>query len=225
MTFNKSFLIYLLCLSLSIVSGCVSSRNTTRNENGVSVASGGNSVNAERENSANSVSEQKKDNTNQSNQSKANASAGEVSSVKEAAFAHLKPEYAAALKAWMVQNKEWEPAQEKDYKRELLEYAKQDKSRKNYHPYYAVGDFSRDGKEDFGVGLVDSKTRKKLAFAVFNYPFSGKAAFFTDKTERDDIIIYNNGYLYVGADYSDSGYGLEPDGDKYKVTSLFDDEP
>ena len=222
----KTFFSYFLYLSLLTVSGCggcVSSRDAGRSDAAVAVEPGGGSVKQANAKTANSVVTQ---NTGDSNKPKADSPVKEVSAVKQTAFAHLKPEHAVSLKTWMAQHKEWEPAQESDYKRELLEYAKQDESRKNYHPYRAVGDFNRDGKEDFGIGLVDSKTRKKLAFAVFNAPLNGeKAAFFTDRVERDDIIIFNNGYLYIGPDYSDSGFSLEPRGNTYKVTSLFDEMP
>ena len=220
---EKVFVIYLLGVSLFAASGCVSNRDVAQNTNNVSIESGGGSVKKEDVKAANSAVAP---NVADANKPAVNAPVKEVSAVKETAFAHLKPEHAAALKAWMTQRRMWEPAQETDYKKELLEYAKQDKDRKNYHPYYAVGDFSGDGKEDFGVGLVDSKTRKKLAFAVFNHPFaSGKSAFFTDRTDRDDIVSEDEGYVYIGADYSDNGYRLEPIGDKYKVQMFADEMP
>ncbi len=213
----------LLWVLMFALSGCVSNRDVAQNNANLSAESGGSSAKTEDAKPANSAVAP---NADAANKPKADAPVKEVSAVKETAFAHLKPEHAAALKAWMAQHKGWEPAQEADYPPDLLEYAKADKTRQNYHPYRAIGDFNRDGREDFGVGLVQSKNRKKLAFAVFNAPFNGgKAAFFTGQTQSDDIILYHEGNLYLGADYSDSGYVLEPDGNKYKVKAIFEDEP
>lgn len=219
MKFSLKNTFCILCLSLFVVSGCDSNRNAVEKD-----VQNNNGVVTESENNRIQTPKAQPTETLNTNQAKTDSPVVKASNFDSADFAHFKPEHAAALKVWLSRNKLWKPARESDYNQEFLEYAKKDESRKNYHPYYTTGDFNKDGKEDFGVGLVDSKTRKKLAFAVFNAPFAdGKAAFFTDQTEKDDIIIFNNGSLYLGPDYSDSGYVLVPKGDKYEVESLFAD--
>src|SRR4051794_31943276 len=47
---------------------------------------------------------------------------------------------------------------------------------KAYHPYYVVGDFNGDRKEDFAVALVDPRKRKlRFAVAIFNGPVAGQS--------------------------------------------------
>ena len=44
---------------------------------------------------------------------------------------------------------------------------------KSYYPYYAVGDFNGDGKEDFAVALINKRARKwRFTIAVFNGPLN-----------------------------------------------------
>src|SRR4051794_29253948 len=59
----------------------------------------------------------------------------------------------------------------------------------DYHPYYVVGDFNGDGKEDFAVALIEieadaeGRATQKFVVAVFNAPFSSRRiepAFFKD---------------------------------------------
>ena len=51
------------------------------------------------------------------------------------------------------------------------------KERRNYQPYYAVGDFNHDGVEDFAVAFIDDRKRRyKFTFAIFNGPFRGVGA-------------------------------------------------
>ncbi len=44
----------------------------------------------------------------------------------------------------------------------------------NKSPYYAVGDFNNDGREDFAVAFVNTRRPKDFAVAVFNGPFRGR---------------------------------------------------
>lgn len=42
---------------------------------------------------------------------------------------------------------------------------------KSYHPYYAVGDFNGDRKQDFAIALISKRKRKEpFALAIFNGP-------------------------------------------------------
>ncbi len=126
-------------------------------------------------------------------------------------FTHMDAGYADVLRSWLKDNSSWEPALRKDAE------ATNPGSKK--HPFYITGDFNKDGKEDFIVGLAKTKNRKKHAFIVFNAPFTSKTpAFFTDRTESYDIIGYDGEFgIFIGPAQSDNGYSLKPEGDKYVV--------
>ncbi|MBA3256255.1 MAG: hypothetical protein H0T64_06355 [Pyrinomonadaceae bacterium] len=66
----------------------------------------------------------------------------------------------------------------------------------NYHPYYAVGDFNQDGREDFAVAFVnDRKRQRKFSFAIFNGPF-GKSRVPAYLDEKVDLSVM--GFFYGG---------------------------
>lgn len=64
----------------------------------------------------------------------------------------------------------------------------------NKSPYYAVGDFNHDGREDFAVAFVNTRQPKQFVVAVFNGPFrNGKAiapAYYNEKRfGTDDFLL------------------------------------
>ena len=67
---------------------------------------------------------------------------------------------------------------------------------RNYQPYYAIGDFNGDGKEDFAVALINKRKRRwKFAVAVFNGPLETmRAPSFLD--EQADL---SDGGFWVGS--------------------------
>ncbi|MGH9424984.1 MAG: hypothetical protein ACRD2L_01565, partial [Terriglobia bacterium] len=67
---------------------------------------------------------------------------------------------------------------------------------RNYQPYYAVGDFNRDGREDFAVAFVnDRKRQRKFSFAIFNGPFGkGSVPAYIDEA----VDISQMGFVYGG---------------------------
>jgi hypothetical protein len=46
----------------------------------------------------------------------------------------------------------------------------------NKSPFYAVGDFNRDGREDFAIAFVNTRSPKEFPVAIFNGPFRGRRA-------------------------------------------------
>lgn len=48
---------------------------------------------------------------------------------------------------------------------------------KNSSPFYAVGDFNHDGREDFAIAFVNTRSPKVFPVAIFNGPFRGRRSF------------------------------------------------
>jgi len=99
----------------------------------------------------------------------------------------------------------------------------------DYHPYYAVGDFNGDGKQDFAVAVIEQKVEgemltPKFIVAVFNGPFSRSAtqpAFVRDGLNlRDGGLFFGppkiqSNRLFIGLFINDQGLTLIPKGRKY----------
>src|SRR5918911_1252125 len=93
-------------------------------------------------------------------------------------YSHLKPEHRTVLNKWLADKKWLRPAIESDCTdKEYLAIMRRE-WRKDFNPFYAVGDFNRDGREDFAVLLVDHKDNQNQGFAIaiFNWPFKRRAA-------------------------------------------------
>ena len=100
----------------------------------------------------------------------------------------------------------------------------------DYHPYYAVGDFNGDGKQDFAVALIEleadaeGRLEQRFVVAVFNAPFARRIvepAFEKDGLNlRDGGLFYGPpkgraGRLFIGLFSNDTGLTLIPRGRKY----------
>ncbi len=89
---------------------------------------------------------------------------------------------------------------------------------RNCHPYYAVGDFNGDGKEDFAVALINKHKRKsKFAIAVFNGPVGSKSApsFLDEQWDLSDGgfwvgSVRKGNRLIAGTFQSDDCFVLQP---------------
>jgi len=92
--------------------------------------------------------------------------------------AYLRPEHKSVLERWLKEKRDLRLATESDCAdKEGLEIWRKDWG-KDFNPYYSIGDFNRDGRNDFAVLLVDLKSGEKQGFAIaiFNAPFGNKKA-------------------------------------------------
>jgi hypothetical protein len=64
-------------------------------------------------------------------------------------------------------------------------------------PYYAVGDFNGDGRDDFAVAFVNTRRPKDFAVAIFNGPFGGgraaRAAYYNETEFGPDSFLLTYG--------------------------------
>lgn len=147
------------------------------------------------------------------------------------------PDYISArhrlvLRKWLAREPDLRVATDKDCGPCETDIANQRRERgADYHPYYAVGDFNRDGREDFAVALIEleadreGQVTQKFAVAVFNAPFAGRRstppAFFQDNLNlRDGGLFFGpprpRPYrLFIGLFTNDAGLTLLPRGRKY----------
>src|SRR5688500_8256345 len=93
-----------------------------------------------------------------------------VSAQREAA-SNLRPAHKTIVENWLKLRTDLRLATEADNtNKEGLAATRADRGR-NYQPYYVVGDFNGDRKEDFAVGFVrKKKSQWPFVFAIFNGP-------------------------------------------------------
>jgi len=112
---------------------------------------------------------------------------------------HVRPQHKEVAEQWLassVRRAKLRIASEKDcLNKSGLAATRKDRGR-NYHPYYAVGDFNRDGREDFAIAFVNDRRRQgKFSFAIFNGPF-GKSSVPAYIDENVDLSVM--GFFYGG---------------------------
>jgi hypothetical protein len=142
---------------------------------------------------------------------------------------HILPRHRPVLQKWLDSRPTWRPATLDDAfagtDREGTEFLKGEIKSKgnNYHPYYAVGDFNRDGDEDFAV-IIKNKT--KLAIAIFNGPFGSTRnpppAFYSETVGQGSWLFWVTDDQFgrrfiVGPPASDAGYIIRPHDKHYKL--------
>jgi hypothetical protein len=106
----------------------------------------------------------------------------------------LRPEHRAIVDKWLKLRPDLRLATEADNKnKDGLAATRRDRGR-NYNPYYVVGDFNGDRKEDFAVALVKKKKSQwPFVLAIFNGPVARatKPTFTEDADISDGGIFYN----------------------------------
>jgi hypothetical protein len=107
---------------------------------------------------------------------------------------NLRPDHKTVVGEWLKLRPDLRWATEADNtNKEGLAETRRDRGR-NYQPYYAVGDFNGDRKEDFAVALVRKKRSEwPFVFAIFNGPVARatKPTFSVDADLTDGGIFYN----------------------------------
>jgi len=147
-------------------------------------------------------------------------------------ISHLRPEHMEVVKRWLAaspRRANLRVATERDCRNRegLTEYRKQEG--KNYNPYYAVGNFNRDGKEDFAVAFVnDRKRQRKFSLAIFNGPLSNNSvpAYIDENVDLSVMGFFyggKGGDLLLGEFESDYCVILRPRGKTYKGQPCLED--
>lgn len=149
------------------------------------------------------------------------ASAGQLESAT-----YLRAQHREVLGRWLKTRPALRLATEKDCANKEGLAATRQESGRNYQPYYAVGDFNRDGREDFAVALInDGKRSRRFGIAIFNGPFTASRAgapnFFTEGTDLSDggLVWLNGNRLLAGVFQSDDCVRLLPRGRSYVMKS------
>lgn len=143
---------------------------------------------------------------------------------------YISAKHRQVLQAWLKREPELRVATDEDCGRCADDIANQKKiSGRDYHPYYAVGDFNGDGREDFAVALIaieesGERAQQKFVVAVFNAPLSSRRA--EPSFMKGNLNLRDGGLffgppksrpyrLFVGLFSNDSGLTLVPRGRSY----------
>jgi len=102
--------------------------------------------------------------------------------------------------------------------------------RRNYQPYYAVGDFNHDGREDFAVAFIDErKRRNRFSFAIFNGPFKpGTVPAYLNQDTDLSLMGFHwhvgpKNHLLIGEFQSDVCVIFKPRGKTYRAQDCLGD--
>jgi hypothetical protein len=98
---------------------------------------------------------------------------------------------------------------------------------KGYHPYYAVGDFNGDRKQDFAIALISNRKRKEpFAIAIFNGPVSKNSvpAYFAEGWDLSDGGLFGDkAGVMAGPFESDNCVILRKRGKKYVMKDCLEE--
>lgn len=135
---------------------------------------------------------------------------------------HLRPQHKVAVEQWLSSRKfALRVATVADCSNKEGLAATREQRGKGYHPYYAVGDFNGDRKEDFAIALVNpGKSKEQFAIAIFNGPVGKNSvpAYFSEGWDLDDGGLFKGGGgVMAGPFESDNCVILRPRGKKYVI--------
>jgi hypothetical protein len=108
---------------------------------------------------------------------------------------YLRPQHREIVQKWLTSRPELRLATEADCVNKYGLKSTRAEDGKSYHPYYAVGDFNGDRKEDFAVALIDRRKHKwKFVIAVFNGPvgIASVPSFIIEKADLSEGGFFYN---------------------------------
>jgi hypothetical protein len=145
-----------------------------------------------------------------------------VNAQQGSSASHLRPQHKAAVEQWLLSRKlALRVATLADCSNEEGLANTRKERGKNYHSYYAVGDFNGDRKQDFAVALIrDGKRNEQFAIAIFNGPFGRNSvpAYFVEGWDLGDGGLFiGGGDVIAGPFESDNCVILRPRGKKYVI--------
>lgn len=142
---------------------------------------------------------------------------GKPSSAQIASTADLRAPHRATVESWLQSKPRLRLAIEKDCLNIEGLAASRAEYGRDYQPYYAVGDFNRDGQQDFAVALINGQKRsRKFAIAIFNGPFNQRRpslpAFFIEGSDLSEggLFVLSGNRLVAGVFQSDDCVLLQP---------------
>jgi hypothetical protein len=140
--------------------------------------------------------------------------------------ADLRAPHRATLARWLESKPKLRLAIEKDCRNTEGLAASRAEYGQDYQPYYVVGDFNRDGQQDFAVALYNQqKPSRRFAIAIFNGPLNQKQtnlpAFFAEGIDLSDggLVVLSGNRLVAGVFQSDDCVVLRPRGRTYVMKS------
>ena len=145
-----------------------------------------------------------------------------VTAQQKDASSHLRPQHKEAIDRWLSSRKlSLRVATVADNSNEEGLANTRKENGKDYHPYYTVGDFNGDRKQDFAVALIrDGKGTEAFAIAIFNGPIGAKSipAYFAQGWDLSDGGLFvGGGGVIAGPFESDNCVILRPRGKKYVI--------
>lgn len=144
---------------------------------------------------------------------------------ESAKASHLRPQHEAVLQKWLAHSDNWRVATLEDCNCDAETSEVRKYQYKDFHPYYAVGDFNNNGSQDFAVVLIHRYRKERhAALAVFNGPFTTltrKApAYFEEGLDLAGTNLFFSGlrpnpYRLLVGPFNSHGFILQPQGKAY----------